>query len=325
MSANFEKFLFLAVMLGIALLGAGSYGRNESGAAGLPRRTALVSEAAPASAPESERGPSAGLPASVVSTPGPEVFRRVNQDMPLNFSSRSGLLADLGSGQVYYDLNSDKRWPTASITKLMTASVAKSIDPAKQITLVSRDFIMAGGDVANGLHLNERYSAEDLVRAMLTVSSNEAAEALANDYGRSEFLDRMNKLAQEWGMLSTHFSDPTGLSAANQSTARDLMLAARRIYAEDPEFLAVTRAPRMAVRESVSSETRTLENINSFAGAPDFIGGKTGYTEQAGGNLLSIFRYQDRPILVIVLGADDRFGETRILYDWFKKSFTSKN
>jgi len=70
-----------------------------------------------------------------------------------------------------------------------------------------------------------------------------------------------------------------------------------------------------------SSRPVAFSNINHFAGQADFLGGKTGYTDDAGGNLLSLFSYQKRPVLVLVMGASDRFGETRRLLQWFKNSY----
>jgi D-alanyl-D-alanine carboxypeptidase len=66
-----------------------------------------------------------------------------------------------------------------------------------------------------------------------------------------------------------------------------------------------------------------VKSINDFAGNADFIGGKTGYTDQADGNLLSIFEYGGRPIFIMVLGINDgvRFNATQQLYDWFKTNF----
>jgi D-alanyl-D-alanine carboxypeptidase len=52
------------------------------------------------------------------------------------------------------------------------------------------------------------------------------------------------------------------------------------------------------------------------------MGGKTGYTDEASGNLVSIFSYGRRAVMVIVLGTSDRFGETEKLITWFKNAFS---
>jgi D-alanyl-D-alanine carboxypeptidase len=66
-----------------------------------------------------------------------------------------------------------------------------------------------------------------------------------------------------------------------------------------------------------------LQSINDFAGQRDFLGGKTGYTDIANGNLFSLFNYENRPVLVVIMGTDDasRFMNTQTLYNWFKKNY----
>ena len=66
-----------------------------------------------------------------------------------------------------------------------------------------------------------------------------------------------------------------------------------------------------------------IKTINNFAGRSDFLGGKTGYTDVADGNLLSIFKYEGRPVIVIIMGTDyaSRFDNTETLYNWFKANY----
>ncbi len=318
MRTYFERSMLLAVLLAAAFLGAD---RARLWGSSVPRDAgpALVS----ARLPDSASAPaSAGLPAALTPVPSPDAFRRVSAGEPL-LAAAAGLVADLETGQVYFATSSDRRWPTASITKLLSASFALDhMASGTEIALRNGDFLAAGGDVANGLRVDDAYSVRDLLRAMLAVSSNESAEALASGFGRESFLAGLNARAAEWGMTQSHFSDPTGLTAANQSSAGDLLLLAQHIYRDYPELLSITRSPKVSVRELNTGEVKVLQNINSFAGQPDFVGGKTGYTDEANGNLLSIFKYQGRPVVVIVLGTADRFGQTRLLYDWFRQSFT---
>ena len=166
-----------------------------------------------------------------------------------------------------------------------------------------------------------------------------SAEALANAYsprfarldseserageagGRSAFIDGLNGLAAEWGLGATHVSDPTGLSIANQSIAENIAALALRIYRDYPEVFATTGLKSAAITETNSKKKTIIANINQFAGRADFLGGKTGYTDEADGNLLSIFSYGRRPVVIVVFGTDDRFGETGKLFEWFKNNF----
>ena len=63
---------------------------------------------------------------------------------------------------------------------------------------------------------------EDLLHVMLMPSSNVAAQAMADYIGSAQFMNEMNARAAQWGMTETYFADPSGISAANESTANDL-------------------------------------------------------------------------------------------------------
>jgi D-alanyl-D-alanine carboxypeptidase len=232
----------------------------------------------------------------------------------------ASLVLDVNDGTIFEAANNAKRWPTASITKLMTATVAEDkIDPLTKITITEEMFTVDPSEPT--LVVGGTYTAADLTNLMLLPSSNVAAEALASFYGRGIFLDGMNARAAAWGMTNTYFSDPSGVSTANQSTAHDLAQLAMKVYASYPEIFTVTRTVEAYVMDQSSGKKTLIKNINNFAGDADFIGGKTGHTDEAAGNLLSVFRYGGRSIVIIVLGTDDRFGDTRKLYDWFKHAY----
>jgi len=252
----------------------------------------------------------------------PPVFHRVHGDPVPELQAQIALVADLETGEAYYELNADKRWPTASITKLMTAAYAmKYLDLSSVITLEEKDFVEPGGDVTKTLKSGESFSVNDLIRAMMTFSSNEAAEAMANSIGRDNFMAGMNNMAQDWQLFSTHFSDPSGLSSANQSTGNDLKVLARNIYDVYPAIFQMTRQPKASILELVSGKKQVITNINQFAGQANFLGGKTGFTDEAGGNLMSLFMEGRRPLFVLVMNTGDRFGDTQKLTDWFENNF----
>jgi D-alanyl-D-alanine carboxypeptidase len=103
----------------------------------------------------------------------------------------------------------------------------------------------------------------------------------------------------------------------------DLVLLAQKVYTDYPGILAISRTPQVTITEINSGDQVVVKSINEFSGEEDFIGGKTGYTDQANGNLLSIFSYEGHPIIVVVLGTDDsaRFANTEALYNWFTTNF----
>lgn len=228
--------------------------------------------------------------------------------------AKLGLVRYLNSDMTLFERNQDGRWPIASITKLMTAIVASEQGLlAKNITFT--DAIIATDGNAGGFKTGETMSGSDILKGMLLASSNDAAEALAQAYGRDGFLKLMNDKAQSLRMMDTTYLDPTGLSARNQSTPDDLYKLMGYLESEHPEILAITRQKKVVVTDLNTKRKRTIANIDEFAGQANFLGGKTGYITEAegNGNLITLFTHNSQPFMIVVLGSPDRFGETRAL------------
>jgi len=249
-------------------------------------------------------------------------FYRVGNDPPPFVPAARALVADLRSGEDFVAVEPTNRWPLASLTKLVSAVVVlREFDLNQAVTIGITDLLPTNRDQERTLTAGDRYSARDLLRITLSASNNEAAEALASSYGRANFVSSMNNLARQWELENTNFDDPTGLSASNQSTLSDLKKLMLRIHDEYPEILEITRAKSWTIREIDTGKTKTMRSTNLFAGQAGFVGGKTGYTDEAGGNLVSVFRHRERPVLFVVLGDADRFGDTEKLLNWFKSNF----
>jgi D-alanyl-D-alanine carboxypeptidase len=255
------------------------------------------------------------LVAASVSAPAEFIaLKSFNESLPVSPAIPAPVIfaKDLTNSRVFLEKNSGKRWAMASLTKLMTAVIAKEQIGSDKMLTVSGKAVGTEG-INGGFEVGERASVETLIRAMLAVSSNDAASAAAEFLGENKFISAMRAKAAELGMTQTIFSDPSGLSSLNQSTAVDLEKLVRYILEHHLEFFEITRLKQTEING------RTLNNINQFAGRPDFLGGKTGFTDEAGGNLISIFDYQRHRILIIVLGADDRFLETEKILNWIKE------
>lgn len=232
------------------------------------------------------------------------------------------VISDLTSGTHYLEKGVSRHWPIASITKLMTAVVASQVlSPDTKLTMSPSNFPTEEGTSTRSLVVGDEFFIRDIIQIMLIVSDNAAAEALAQAYGRDDFLAKMNAQAKAWGMNKTYFYDPSGLSPVNQSSIEDLEKMAYQLVRNHEDILRITQKPGVRVIEQGSGRERAITPINAFAGRSDFLGGKTGYIDEAGGNLLSIFSVQKRPILIVVLNSTARFDDTEILLDWFKYNF----
>ncbi len=283
------------------------------------------------SSEETQADPSLVAPGDLGSRPTSTAFdslefRRTRWTPVPALTARGVLIADPTTGETLFRISSGARWPIASLTKLMTAQiVAGAMDQERSITLARPDFADGGNSLTAAMIPGDRYRAADLLRVMLISSSNEAAEAFARTYGRDAFIAAMNARAAEWGLADTHFADPSGISAGNQSTPGDFLGLVRRIWSAHPELFEATRLPSLTVVESRTGESRTFLNTNEFAGRPDFLGGKTGTTPEAGENLLTLFSFGSRPVMILLFGSSDRFRETEALLQWFTHDFSSSD
>lgn len=272
--------------------------------------------------PEIAGGDSADVVAQPMLTASSNSTSTEDQTCGSRIGARYGLVRYLNSDVKLFERNPDARWPIASITKLMTAIIASEQGlPAKTITFTD-GMTVAEGDAGN-FKTGDTMSGTDVLKGMLLVSSNDAAEALAQTYGRDAFVALMNEKAKELRMMDTTYFDPSGLSARNQSTADDLYKLMSYLQSKHPELLSITRQKKTVITELNTKRKRTIANIDEFAGqAPSagsgqatFIGGKTGYIVEAegNGNLVTLFTRNNQPFMVVVLGSPDRFGETRTL------------
>lgn len=234
--------------------------------------------------------------------------REIPSDVCSSVGAEIAYVRDLTTGSLLYERNVSRRWPLASVSKLMTAVISMEIyDPSSLVTIRDEDIRDSEGfsTFSSGTTL----SVNDMVRSLLVASSNDAAFALMHSVGDEAFVDKMNAKAVELGMSQTTFYEPSGLSYLNQSTAADQYLLMRYIQTTHPYLLESTRLKTITVQDYGQKKKKTVANIDLFAGRKDFLGGKTGYIDQSGGNLVTIFRVGGSDVFVSVLGSADRFGE----------------
>jgi D-alanyl-D-alanine carboxypeptidase len=241
-----------------------------------------------------------------------------------NVTAAAFLAQEVDGSEAIGAYQADYRWPIASITKLMTAVVALERIGAETGVIISQAAVDTEGD-SGSFTAGEEFTVKDLIAAMMTVSSNDAAAAVADYVGTPRFFDLMQEKAYELKMTETSFIDATGLSYLNQSTAQDVARLVRYIYETYPEILEVSKRSTNTITELVSKGKRTLKNINAFAGTSGFEGGKTGFTEESKGNLVSLFSYEGKVYTLVVFGTTDRFVETRKLFSWLKTALAESN
>lgn len=231
-----------------------------------------------------------------------------NMNSPQSISARSYLAVDLSSGSVLAQKNSNLPLPIASVTKLMSSIVAReNIRSGSTVTLTPTMLRSYGSSPTLFAGLN--ISTENLLKASLIQSTNDAAESLAYTIGRSNFISRMNYKAAEIGMNDTKFHDPHGLSPQNTSTASDLALMMAYIRKNHPDILRITKENDFWMKDPQGNDLKFI-NLNNFYPLSSFIGGKSGYLPQALNTMASVFNVNGKPVALIVLNSSNSQADT---------------
>jgi D-alanyl-D-alanine carboxypeptidase (penicillin-binding protein 5/6) len=194
----------------------------------------------------------------------------------------TAILIDGRDGAVLLAKNADVSRPMASTTKLMTALLTlENADLSDVYTAPAYQALAAESKI--NLRKGERMRVDDLLRALLLESANDAAATLAQGIAgsRAAFVAQMNARARELGLTETSYANPVGLDApGNYSSARDLAKLAR-VLLRNPTFARIVDSPSAVLRSG--SHQRVVDNRNSLVVSQPFVDGvKTGHTNRAG-------------------------------------------
>jgi D-alanyl-D-alanine carboxypeptidase (penicillin-binding protein 5/6) len=237
----------------------------------------------------------------------------------IDIKSRAALLIEEKSKQVLFSKNAKERVYPASLTKLMTAVVAQehTKNADEQVIVSSKVFGIIKGQNASvaGFLPGETVRMRDLYYGMLLPSGADAclaaAEKVAGDEKR--FVRLMNEKAKELGMEHTKFANVTGLhDASHYTTAEDFMILFR--YAIKNETIQkVITSKRYSVQatnkhpEGFTIKSTLFQSIDEMGVENSMIlGGKTGYTTEAGLCLASVAKSRDKTYLLITMGAEGK-------------------
>ncbi|MDE3049358.1 MAG: D-alanyl-D-alanine carboxypeptidase [Nitrospirota bacterium] len=220
------------------------------------------------------------------------------------------LLKELNSGRVLYEHDAGKRMSPASLTKIMSALVI--LEKGKLGDLVT---ISPNAARAHKTHLRVKagqvFRLEDLLKAMLIMSANDACLAAVEHVGGDEaqFVTLMNAKAAALGLADTHFSNGCGFDNPDHySTAEDL--AALSVMALDqPIFRQLVREERAIITPVNGHRAYVLHNTNRLLGRiPGVEGIKTGFTSKAGRCLIAKVSQNGSNLLLVILNSKRRWN-----------------
>lgn len=239
-----------------------------------------------------------------------------------NISAKSVLAIDLDSQVTLYKHNIQEQLPIASLAKLMTALVILEEHDLNEIVTISDEVNQVIGSRI-WLYKGEQITVENLLKGMLIKSGNDAAYELAkfNAGSLEEFAKKMNKKAELLGLKNSHFLDPAGLDDVNNySTTKDLALISTHILKND--FVRNIVSIRETSIFSVNGKLEhRLKNTNKLLGSSMGAKGlKTGTTDKAGQCLITLVEVNGNDILIILLGSENRFEDTKVVYNYLESS-----
>ncbi len=241
--------------------------------------------------------------------------------IPISTDSRSVAVIDAETGESIYEKDADIARPMASITKVMTAMVVldAGLDMREELTLEPEDFVgpkRASSNLKSGDRLNR---AEMLLMALMK-SENPAAKSLSRNYpgGYSAFIRAMNRKAQDLGMSTAFFGDPTGLDKRNVASSNDLvkMVRAAGNYDVIRRFSTTKSYDFYVSNASSGNRTYKANNTSSLVRDGSYPIGisKTGFINEAGRCVVMETRVNNRPAIIVILGANSsakRWGDAK--------------
>lgn len=245
-------------------------------------------------------------------------------------SAPAALLMEAQTGKILFEKNAHEQRPCASVTKVMTLLlVFEAIDSGKlsldtQIAASEHAASMGGSDI--WLEEGETMSADDMIKATVVASANDAAVALAEQVSGSEeaFVEQMNARAEELGMADTVFKNCNGLDEDGHITsAHDVAVMSRELIKHEKIF-DYTSIWIDYLRDGKTQLVNTNKLLKTYKG---ITGLKTGTTDDAGCCISATATRDGMSLIGVVLGCDNgkqRFADAATLLDYGFANYSIK-
>src|SRR3989344_2285475 len=262
---------------------------------------------------------------STLSSPFPNY---INADYPLlknrispDILAEAAIVVDKDSSVIIYAKNQNLRFSPASTTKIITALTALDYYKLTDILEVKR--VADEGSIL-GLTEGEKMTFLDLLYAMLLPSANDAAFVIAQNYpgGESGFIGKMNQKVKLLGLNNTHFQDPAGLLDQDDYTTPLELARLASVSLDNKIFSQIVSTKYKFISDISGINTYSLLNRNKLLGIDGISGIKTGFTDEAGGVLVSSKSENGHTLIIVVMRSEDRFGDTLALASYLSDSLT---
>ncbi len=253
----------------------------------------------------------------------------------LEINSNHAILYNMNEDMVLYEKDADTRTYIASLTKIMTTIVAiENIDDINEYVTIPYEglegLIEANASVA-GFRLGQKVTYKDLLYGILLPSGADATKTVAYYIAGSEdnFVDLMNKKAEELGLTNTHFANTSGLDTDNHySTVREMSIVLK--YAlQNETFKEIYTTNKYTTSDNSLTFKSVYSNyLNRYDLENKYVyGSKTGYTTLAGYCLSTIANYDGVEYMLITTNADGTSNyplhimDAQMIYDYYTSNY----
>lgn len=238
-------------------------------------------------------------------------------EVPFEMYSSQALLVDLSTGRVLFDHHGDERVYPASVTKIMTVLIGVEHSQMNEQVVVQADFdaLFWAGATQAGFSPGEVRSLSDILHGIMLPSGAEATSSLAYHVAGSYegFVALMNEKARELGMDQTNFVNTTGLHDDDHYTTAEDVATLLTYALKNPDFRTVFTAQTYELDVPSTLGSTLLSTLfnnmssNAFEGGA-IIGGRTGFTPEAGRCLASLATNGTDEYILITFGAPDEIA-----------------
>ncbi len=248
-------------------------------------------------------------------------------------TAKAAFLLEANSGKILYMQNADQHLPIASMTKVATLGVIyQALDAGKiamdDMVMVSERAASMGGSQAF-LDAGSEYSVRDLIQSIVVASANDSCVAMAEHISGSVegFVQEMNNFAKDLGCKDTNFVNCTGLPTPGAySCARDMATLYQKIM-QSPHYSDFNHVWMYDLKHPsgrITGLTNTNKLIRRYQGC---LGGKTGFTNEAGHCITVAAKRGDLQPIAVIIGAANsqtRFNESSALLDYACQNFENQ-
>lgn len=228
--------------------------------------------------------------------------------LPIGLNSKEYLLIRLNDFKVLYAYGNDKPIYPASLTKVLTMDVILDIcDDINETSSYTDDqwnYLVSENASMAGLYADTDYTIKELLYGLILPSGADAATALSN-YANSkgyDLIDLMNKKCTELGLVNSHFTNPTGLHDDDLYTSLDdyAKIVIDALKKKEGKEILKTMYAEVKDKDYHS----TLEVLEDRDDDIKVYGGKTGFTLEAGMNIMTLYEADNRSYLLILANAE---------------------